>query len=194
MSYCRETHPVEASCAVGLSLRLLLRSLLRLRSRRERSLLERSLDLLRLRSRRRRPILAPLCYAAPRARVQHSHSRAVLKASCSVRRCLFRRADQLVGFEMTNSDARFVALSCYARARPQSDAAARPVLASVFQDASSYGFSPDSYASSAWRRSPHGSPEAWKGWLAARRQTSRQANRLRAAHGPRTHLYASPGR
>mmetsp|Transcript_8748 Transcript_8748/g.23734 ORF Transcript_8748/g.23734 Transcript_8748/m.23734 type:complete len:318 (+) Transcript_8748:2443-3396(+) len=54
VSYCLETHPVDASCAVGLSLRLLLRSLLRLRSLRERSLLERSLDRLRERSRRRR--------------------------------------------------------------------------------------------------------------------------------------------
>ena len=136
VSYCRETHPVEASWAVGLSRRLRLRSLLRLRSRLERSLLERSLDRLRERSRRRRPILAPLCYAAPRARVQHSHSRAALKASCSVRRCLFRRADQLVGFAMANSDDALRRAKAVTRARGLK--AMRPVLASVFQDASSY--------------------------------------------------------
>merc|ERR1711965_621513 len=87
VSYWRETQPVLASWAVGLSRRRRLRSLLRLRSRRLRSLRERSLLLLLERSRRRRPILAPLRYsAAARARVKHSHSRAALKAGCSVRR------------------------------------------------------------------------------------------------------------
>ena len=93
VSYCRETHPVIASWAVGLSLRLRLRSLLRLRSRRlERSLLERSLDLLReaVAAAAAHSGTAVLLRGSARARKTHSHSRAALKASCSVRRGLFR--------------------------------------------------------------------------------------------------------
>ena len=118
VSYCRETHPVDASWAVGLSRRLLLRSLLLERSRRLRSLLLRSLLLLLERSRRRRPILAPLRYsAAARAPVKHSHSRAALKAGCSVPRRVISRARPVSWLEMIYSVTRFVALHLFTRAR-----------------------------------------------------------------------------
>ena len=168
VSYCLETHPVDASWAVGLSLRLLLRSLLLLRSRRLRSLRLRSLLLLLERSRRRRPILAPLRYgAALRARVKHRHSRAALKAGCSVPRRVISRARPVSWLEMIYSVTLFVALHLFTRARAsQSDLAG---VASVLQPLARLGFRGDNCASAACRRSPHGSPEAWKGWLAARR-------------------------
>jgi len=68
---------------------------------------------------------------------------------------------------MIYSELRFVALHLFTRARAShSDFAG---VASVLQPLARLGFRGDNCASAACRRSPHGSPEAWKGWLAARR-------------------------
>ena len=74
---------------------------------------------------------------------------------------------------MIYSVTRFVALHLFTRARAsQSDFAG---FASVLQPLARLGFPGDNCASSASRRGPHGSPEAWKGWLAARRHPDLQA-------------------